>query len=290
MSTALAVLNVIVGLRAGSVSVLAIGLEFAGDVLASCVVWIGLQMASRPPDANHPYGHGRLETVAGLFVGIVLMLGGLGIIVRSLASLREPLVQPGAAAIVSIAAAMAVRMVTSVIKFRLARRIGSLALRSDAWNDSVDILSGAAALTAVLLVRFEPARFAAADSWGGAVVGLIVAWTGARLARLATIDLADTMPDPGILEDARRVALGVPGVIAVEKQFARKTGLKYHIDLHLEVDPEMTVRESHRIGHDVQAKVLESLPWVADVLVHVEPAGGVGGAAEPLSPAKPPRR
>lgn len=275
VSAVLAIVNVVVGSRTGSVSVVAIGLEFAGDVLASGVVLVGLFVASRPPDDNHPYGHGRIETVAGLFVGFVLMAAGAAIVLRSLMALREPTIVPAAAAIVSLVVAMAVRAVMCTVKLRVARRIGSLALRSDAWNDSVDILSGAAALTAVVLAQLDPARFASADAWGGAVVGIIVAWTGIRVVRLATLDLADTMPDPRMIEAARRVALAVPGVVAVEKQFARKTGLQYHIDLHLEVDPEMTVRESHRIGHDVQARVRDELSWVADVLVHVEPAGGV---------------
>lgn len=273
VSLVLAIVNLIVGRQTGSLSVVAIGIEFAGDVLASSVVLVGLWVASRPPDANHPYGHGRIETVAGLFVAFVLMAGGAGIVFRGFSTLGEHAVVPGMPAVVSLAVAMAVRAVTCVAKFAAARRIGSLALRSDGWNDAVDIVSGAAALGAVLLSRFDPAAFQTADSWGSIVVGVIVGGTGVRLARAATLDLADTMPSKAMIEEAHRVALAVPGVMAVEKKFARKTGLQYHVDLHLEVDPEMSVRESHRIGHEVQARVRDTLPWVADVLVHIEPAG-----------------
>ena len=82
----------------------------------------------------------------------------------------------------------------------------------------------------------------------------------------------DTMPDDRLIDQIRAAAKAVPGVRGVEKCFARKTGMKYHVDLHLEVDPEMTVRQSHQLAHDVRLRIMEKLDWVADVLVHVEPA------------------
>jgi divalent metal cation (Fe/Co/Zn/Cd) transporter len=81
----------------------------------------------------------------------------------------------------------------------------------------------------------------------------------------------DTMPNEGLMKQIRAVASTVPGVRGVEKCFARKTGLRYHVDLHLEVDPDLTVRDSHSIAEQVRNKVKADLPWVADVLVHVEP-------------------
>ena len=86
------------------------------------------------------------------------------------------------------------------------------------------------------------------------------------------MQLMDTMPDPRMMEQIRAAAAEVPGARGVEKCFARKTGLRYHVDMHLEVDPEMTVRQSHEIAHLVQLRVMERLDWVAGVLVHVEPA------------------
>lgn len=275
VSAALAGVNVAVGLIAGSTSVVAIGAEFAGDVLASSVVLVGLLIASRPPDANHPYGHGRIETVAGLVVGLILVAGGVGIAWRSLAEMSVVHGPPAQPAVIVLGVTIAVRSVMSALKFRVARQIGSRALASDAWNDAVDILSAVAALVAVMLARVSPDRFLAADHYGGFAVGLVVVVTGVRIARDATMDLADTMPEPAMIEQVRTVAMQVPGVIDVEKQLARKTGLQYHIDLHIEVDPAMTVLESHRIAHDVQERVRRKLSWVAGVLVHVEPAGSV---------------
>ncbi|MCC7010896.1 MAG: cation transporter [Acidobacteria bacterium] len=277
-SLLLAGANVAVGLATQSRSVVALGVEFAGDVLASTAVLLGLWLAARPPDANHPYGHGRVETLAGLLVGFVLVTGGIGIAYRSLAS-GESRHAPGAAATAIVLVTIGVRAATAALKFRVGRRVESTSLMADAWNDSVDILSASGALVAVGLARFDPARFAWADRYGAAFVGLVVVVTGLRVVRQASLDLADTMPTLERTASLRRVACSVPGVLGVEKHYARKTGLQYHVDLHVEVSPEMTVRASHQIAHQVQQRVRAELPWVADVLVHIEPAPDAGTSA-----------
>ena len=130
---------------------------------------------------------------------------------------------------------------------------------------------GAAALAAVGLALSDPLRFRDADRYGGIAVGLMVVFTGVRVSRDTALQLIDTMPDPQRMDEIRAAAAGVAGVHGVEKCFARKTGLRYHVDLHLEVDPDMSVRRSHEIAHNVQLRIKEKLDWVADVLVHVEP-------------------
>jgi divalent metal cation (Fe/Co/Zn/Cd) transporter len=138
-------------------------------------------------------------------------------------------------------------------------------------NDTVDIVSALTALVAVSLAIWNPERFGSADAYGAFAVGLIVVFLGARVVYETTNHLIDTMPDRGRMGAIRQVAARVPGALGVEKCYARKTGLRYHVDLHLEVAPEMTVKESHFIAHQVRDLVLAELPWVADVLVHVEP-------------------
>ena len=103
-------------------------------------------------------------------------------------------------------------------------------------------------------------------------IELIVIATAIRVAYEASMHLMDTMPEDQAMDDIRRAAASVPDVVGIEKCYARKTGLKYHVDLHLEVDPEITVRASHEIAGRVREKVCDKLPWVADVLIHVEPA------------------
>ena len=159
----------------------------------------------------------------------------------------------------------------SSVKFRVGRRLRSSALVADAWNDAVDILAALAALTAVALAAYDPVRFLAADHYGGFVVGIVVVVTGIRVVRDASLELVDTMPSPELTSEILQVASSVPGVRGIDKVFARKTGLQYHIDLHIEVNPALTVAASHAIAGHVRATLKRELVWVADVLVHVEP-------------------
>jgi cation diffusion facilitator family transporter len=144
-------------------------------------------------------------------------------------------------------------------------------LIADAWNDTVDILSGITALAGLGLTLLNPERFASADRIGGSAVGIIVIFLGVRVVHDTVVQLMDTMPDPEAMDRIRRTGLTVPGVLGIEKCFARKTGLKWHVDMHLEVDPAMTVYESHEIATQVKEKIRSEVDWVADVLVHVEP-------------------
>jgi cation diffusion facilitator family transporter len=272
VSSVLACGNIVVGLLTRSTSVVATGFEFAGDVLASSIVLVGMRVAARPADANHPYGHGRFESLAAFSVGAILALAGVMICFQSLQAIGAQHGPPGRNAALVLLAAITLRGVMSVVKFRVGRRLRCAALIADAWNDTVDILSAFAALTAVVLASYDPVRFLTADHYGGFAVGIIVIITGGRVLRDASLELADTMPPSDLIDAARRVSVAVPGVLGVEKLFARKTGLQYHVDVHIQVDPAMTVMASHEIAARVRATLQHELPWVADVLVHVEPA------------------
>jgi len=272
VSSMLACSSIGLGLLAHSTSVIATGFEFAGDVLASSIVLVGMRVASRPPDQNHPYGHGRVETLAAFVVGVILALGGVTISHQSLQAIGARHAPPGLLAVAALVAAIVLRGVMSAVKFRVGRRIRSSALIADAWNDAVDILAALGALTAVGLTNYDPVRFMAADHYGGFIVGIVVILTAIRVVRDASLDLMDTMPPPELTEQIASVARSVPGVLGVEKLFARKTGLQYHVDVHIEVDPAQTVAASHGVATSVRATLRRELPWVADVLVHIEPA------------------
>jgi cation diffusion facilitator family transporter len=268
----LAVIKITIGAIGHSTSVVADGLESASDVFASGFVLLGLTLASKPADANHPYGHGRVEILTGLLIGLVLTAGGAVISYGAFNGLGKP--HPGLSSFVlwPLALSALTKSGLAGMKFHYGRKLKSAALIADAWNDSMDILSAAVAMVAVGLTLHDRVRFGDADHWGGVLVGLFVVVIGVRVARDTAMQLMDTMPEDPAMAEIRREALAVPGVRGVEKCFARKTGMRYHVDLHLEVDPDMTVRQSHGIAHEVQQRILRHLDWVAGVLVHVEPA------------------
>jgi cation diffusion facilitator family transporter len=273
VSGALAIIKILAGLAGHSTSVLSDGLESAGDVFASGFVLLGLTVAAKPADADHPYGHGRAETLTGLLIGLVLTAGGALISFASLQHLGENRAAPASFVVWPLLVSLVAKSGLATFKFRYGGRLRSSALVADAWNDTMDCLSATVALLGVGLALWHPGSLLDADRYGGFVVGLIVVATGLRVSRDTALQLMDTMPNESLLSQIRDTATTVPGVKGVEKCFARKTGLRYHVDLHLEVDPEMTVRQSHEIARAVRLRLRERLSWVADVLVHVEPAG-----------------
>ncbi|HWC96510.1 MAG TPA: cation diffusion facilitator family transporter [Candidatus Sulfopaludibacter sp.] len=272
VSGALALVKIAAGLSGHSTAVVADGLESASDVFASGFVLLGLTLAAIPPDENHPYGHGRVETLTGLLIGLVLTAGGVIISFASLQHLGQPRQTVAAFVIYPLLASLVAKACLAAYKFRYGRLLNSDSLTADAWNDTMDSVSAVAALIAVGLTLADPNRFREADRYGGFIVGLIVVTTGIRVVYDTAMQLMDTMPSDVLMTQLREAARDEPGVRGVEKCFARKTGLKYHVDLHLEVDPEMTVRQSHDIAHQVRLRIMQRLDWVADVLVHVEPA------------------
>ena len=262
--------KIAVGLSANSVAVVSDGFESAADLVTSVMVWIGLRLAAKPPDEDHPYGHGRYETLMGLGVGLMLVAVGAGICVRALEH-RDDQHVTQLYALSPVLAALAVKSVLAAWKLRVGKRIGSAGLTADAKHDMVDLLSGGIAVIAVLLAVYSPGALQAADHYGAVLIGVLVMFMGVRVVRETVMQLVDTMPDAHEMAAIRSAALRVPGALGVEKCFARKTGLRYHVDLHLEVDPAMTVLHSHELATRVKHSVKQEVDWVEDVLVHVEP-------------------
>ncbi len=270
-SSLLAVAKIWVGTNANSTATVADGLESAADVIASGLVLFGLWIAQRPADENHPYGHGRFEILAALGVGILLALAGVTITARSIWRIGRDPVLPAAYAMWPLLLSLVTKMGMSFLKMRQGRKMESAALVADAKNDGVDVISSTIALIALGLTLHDPVNMIEADHIGGAILGLIVGILGLSVIRDTVYQLTDAMPESARLDELRRIALSVNGALAIEKCFARKTGLKYHVDLHLEVDPDLTVRDSHEIARRVRLALKKEIPWVADVLIHVEP-------------------
>lgn len=275
ISVILSSIKITVGLAAQSVALISDGFESAADILMSGLVLFGLWVAAKPADADHPYGHGRFEILTGLAIGAILAFAGAGISWRAIAE-RNDQHTPAVFAIWPLLGAAILKAILWTTKMRIGKKSGSVALSADALNDAVDMCSGLVALIAVAIAIHYPGANAA-DHWGGFAVGLFVIFFGLRVVRETALQLMDTMPEGKQMDAIREVAMRVPGTLGIEKCFARKTGLRYHVDLHLEVDPDLTVRASHDIATAVRVAIKSDLDWVEDVLVHVEPHANVVG-------------
>ncbi len=273
----LALAKLLAGVIGHSYALIADAVESLTDILGSLIVVGGLRYAERPADDDHPYGHGKAEALSALAVGGILLIAGLGIGVQAI---REAMVThppPAAFTLWVLLGVIAIKETLFRIARASARKSGSSAVLADAWHHRSDAITSLAALTGIILALWGGPAWAVADKIAAAVAALIIVVNAVLIARGPLGELLDTAPS-SLIEEVRRVAQGVPGVRAVEKVLARKSGPWHLVDMHLHVDPEMPVRDAHALGGRVKATIRAHAPTVRDVLIHVEPAeNGPGG-------------
>ena len=272
VNAALTAFKFAAGLLGHSHALTADAVESAADIFSSIIVWRGVTTAAEPADADHPYGHGKAEPLAAASVAILLLLAAGGIVARSVLGLFETRTRPQAFTLCVLIVAVVVKEILYRFVAREAGSLRSIVLLSDAWHHRSDAITSLAAGLGIALALFGGPRLAFADDAAAMVAGAIIAWNGWRLLRPALNELMDAAPGSALISDIRAAAGAVPGVRAVEKCIVRKMGVQYFVDMHVEVDPGITVQQGHHIAHNVKDKVRAAIPSVYDVLVHIEPA------------------
>ena len=272
----LAVLKIVAGLVGHSFALLADGVEACGDAISGMIVLLGVNAAEEPPDAEHPYGHSRAEDIAGNTISTMMFVSGCILLWTNAQGLYSDL-QDGAKhplphvwTIWLILFSLVVKLGLFIYKRRVGARVRSVSLRADSWNDFNDSISALVVLAGLILTR---SGIEWADRAGAVIVSLLIMYTAHAVSRAAHAALLDQQPPPEVLDELRKIALAVDGVVGVEKLLTRRSGLMYFVDLHLEVDGGMPVRDAHKLGHVVKARMQATRPDVADVLIHLEPAG-----------------
>jgi cation diffusion facilitator family transporter len=264
------------GLLGHSIALVSDAVHSLGDALAAAAVWGALLWAQHPADPEHPYGHSRAEAVAGSNVALLLILSGLLIGWEALRTLPEPSPPPEPCTFVIAVCSALVNEGLFRYQAGVARRTGSRAVLAAAWDQRTDALGSLAVLTGLVLARWGGPAWHAADHVAALAVAGLILWAAAGLLWGSLQELMDRQAGPELLQEVRREALSVPGVRGMEKLLVRKAGLEHLVDIHVEVDPEMTVRQGHAIGHAVKDHLLKQIVTVKDVLVHIEPAPAPG--------------
>lgn len=272
VSTLLAMGKILAGWFGNSYALIADGIESVLDIFSSLVVWGGLRIAARPPDDNHPYGHGKAESLAAMVVAVVLLAAGFGLAVQSVREIVTPHHAPAPFTLVVLVAVVVVKEWVYRRLTTVAEATSSTSLHVDAWHHRSDALTSFAAFIGISVALFGGPGWESADDWAALFACAIILWNGVRLLRVAVRDVMDTAgPEP--LERAiRGIAESQDGVVAIEKCIVRKSGPAWLVDLHVEVEGAASVAVGHRIGHRVKDALLESDLGILDVLVHVEPA------------------
>ena len=270
-NTGLAIAKGITGIIGHSDALIADAIESTADVFASILVLFGLNYSTKPADDNHPYGHGKAEALTTFAVVGFLLISATIIAVESIRHLSEPQEKPE----VFTLYVLAVIIVIKELSFQYVRKKGietnSSSLKADAWHHRSDAISSIIAFVGISLTLLFGNGFEKADDWAALLASLFIVYNAFKIFRPALGEIMDEHLHHDIIEDIRHYSAEVPGVIDTEKCLVRKAGMVYIVDLHIEVQGTLSVFDGHEIAHQLKDHLMEKLPTIADVHIHVEP-------------------
>jgi len=273
LNVLLSIAKCAIGFWVNSKAIIADGLHSFSDLSTDMAAVLGLKMASKPKDENHPYGHHKFASLSSLFIAVVLLGFCSGLIYASFRALFEELpVDPEWPAVLVALASILVKEWLFWRTRSIAIRERSRLLMANAWHHRTDSVSSLLVLFALLAVLLGGQDWAFLDKAVGVVLGCYLAFEGLKILVQSCSDLLDTAPENDIVNDLREHILTVEGVVAYHEFRARRVGDMFEVDFHLQVDPALTVEAGHRIARAVKVKMFEKHPELIGVLVHIEPA------------------
>ena len=259
------------GILTGSVALIADAVNSVGDVASALAVRIALHVAQLDEDDDHPYGHTKAESIAGLCVALLVVFSAVVLAIETVLHLFGELRVPSVVA--GWIAAFCAVVKESIYQYtrRVAKRLGSAALRSAAWDHRSDAIGSAVVAGSLLLAPYTGTAAPYIDPLAALAVCLFLVITGVRIFSCTARELMDQQADEATVAQIRHSASGIAGVADIEKLRVRKSGLEYFIEIHVQVDGTMSVDQGHQIGHAVKDQLLMEMPRVRDVHVHIEP-------------------
>jgi cation diffusion facilitator family transporter len=267
LNLAAAILKTVWGHKTQSVSMEADGLHSFFDAMSSLVALIGIWVAGRPPDANHPYGHSKYEALASLCISVLLFLAGFQVMQESLMRFRQdsfPEVTP--VSFVVMLATMGINWGVSRWEMKVGAEHKSGVLLADGRHTQSDML---ASLSVLVSLTAGKAGYPMIDPIIGVLIAGIIGKVGANILVESTRVLTDSSRiDPAEIET---IVMGVEGVRACHKIRTRGNMGQVYVDLHIHVPPEMTMESAHTLAHRAEAAVMQTFTEVAEVVVHLEP-------------------
>ncbi len=253
-----------------SEAVLADGLESATDLMAAAAGMAALKIGKKPLDRDHPYGHGKVESIAAFFVSLVILATGGVILYRAITTIIEKTYcKPELLAVLAAGIAIAGKETLFRYTRRIAQKTESPTLEAIAMDHRKDAITSIATLVGA---GGAYCGFFLLDPIAAGLTSFVIFYIGGKTLTTASNDLMDGQPPKEIIADIRETAAGVPGVEKVHEIRIRRSGQNLIVDLKLDMDPLMTVQKSHGIGNQVRQRIFERFPSVGDIMIHVHPS------------------
>lgn len=268
----LAIVKIAAGIVGNSYALIADGIESTTDIVSSLVVWTGLKISSLPADDDHPNGHGKSESIAGAIVALALLAAAVSIAIHSVRGIITPHHAPAWFTLLVLVLVIVTKETLYRFVFKVGNELTSTAVKGDAWHHRSDAITSAAAFIGISIALIGGKGYESADDWAALLACVVILFNGYRIFRTALAELMDAaVPNP-LQKEICEISSSVPGVVRIEKCRTRKIGLGLFVEIHVEVDGDLTVRRGHEIAHEVSDHLKSSARSVQDVTVHVEPA------------------
>lgn len=267
----LAIIKGIVGIVGNSYALIADAIESGADIFTSIIVYYGIKVASKAPDPDHPYGHGKAEPLAASIVGLFLIFAAIFISVQSISNIVTPHQLPSFYTLPVLLIVVLIKEILYRFVNNLSTEIRSTAVKADAWHHRSDAITSATAFVGISIALIGGKGYEGADDWAALIAAGIIVYNGISIMKPAFNEIMDAAPSAEFLNEVRKVAIQVDGVKGLDKSFIRKMGFEFYVDLHVIVDANLSVKEGHEIAHKVKDAILLSNKRINDVLIHIEP-------------------
>ncbi|USO00167.1 MAG: cation transporter [Phycisphaeraceae bacterium] len=270
VNAALAIAKLTAGIVGHSFALVADATESLVDIAGSGLVWAAFIYGDRPADEDHPFGHGKIEAMAGMAVSLLVVGVAVWIAIEAVHFIMVPHAMPRPFTLAVLVVVIVVKEIMFRVARHAARKSGSTAGHAEAWHHRADAITSLFAMVGISIALLGGPDWAPADDWAALAASAVILINGLLIARLPFEELMDRHL-PEIADEAERIAMAHPDVRRIERCDARRSGRGYRIVMHTEVDPEMTVEASHRLTGVVKEQIRGALPGVDSVLIHIEP-------------------
>lgn len=267
----LAIVKGITGFFGNSYALIADAIESTTDIFSSVLLLLGLKYASKPADENHPYGHGKAEPLITFVIVGFLIISAVVIAIQAIDNIQTPHESPAPYTLIVLTVVIVLKEIFYRFINRRSKETQSTSLKADAWHHRADAITSLTAFIGILIALIFGEGYESADDWAALVATGIIIYNAYLIFRPALGEIMDEHFYDELIEDIRISSTEVKGVLDTEKCFVRKTGMTYHVDLHVIVEGSISVEEGHAIAHKLKDHLQNKLPQIADILIHIEP-------------------
>ncbi len=271
-NTSLALIKGLAGFFGNSYALIADAIESTTDIFSSLLVLFGLKYAKRPPDKNHPYGHGKIEPLITFMVVAFLVTSATIIAYESIQNIQRPHKIPKSWTLIVLGSIIVWKEISYRIVIGKSKQTNSSSLKADAWHHRSDAITSLMAFIGISIAIIFGEGYETADDWAALLASGFILYNSYLIFRPALGEIMDEHLYDNLIVEIREKSVEVQGVLGTEKCFIRKSGMNYHVDLHAIVNSKISVEEGHKIAHKLKDYLRNEIPNLGHVLIHIEPS------------------